>query len=176
MESNISESPKHAVRLEYTSDGSQRIKTWESVKDGDVLETVFSEGGTILDRHLLKAGKTPKEHAEEFVEVAGLEPRENVYEAVSLQKGCPKCGSSVSCIIEGEQGDIPVMPVYMCDSCKSKSYCLTDQYLILLISRNIKMFSEAELEAYTKNPEEFIKDVKANINRMFAAKHIYEIK
>ena len=176
MESNISESPEHIVKLEYTADGSPTIRTWERAGEGNVLETVLSEDGAILDRHLLKAEKSPKEHAEEFIEVLGLEPRESVYEAVSIQKGCPKCGSSLSCLIQDEHGGIPVMPVYICGSCKAKSYHLTDKYLDILISRNMKTFSEAELETYTKNPEEFIKEVRANINRMFAAKHIQEIK
>ena len=172
--SNISESPEHIVKLEYVYGGKTLVKTWAAQKDENILETTFSAGGKIIDRHLFKKGKGAREHAEEFVEAAGLTPREGVYEPVLLNHACMKCGLRPLSIDESEPAS--VLPLYVCGSCGAKNYLLTKEYAEKLISRNIGMFSETELESYTKNPEEFIKDLMANINRMFAAKHIYEIK
>lgn len=178
MSSNISESPDHTIKLEYIVNGAKIIKIWETLSDKSVLETTFSPDGGILDQRLFDPSISARERADRFVEQEGLEPREGVYEEVLLDKRCPRCGGEIERYskIAPNSREIPIVPIYVCRSCGAKSYYMTDSYLKHLISRNSSLFSSIDIKAYKENSKEFINEIREHINRIFAARRIFEIK
>lgn len=178
MSSNISEGPDHTIKLEYNANGEKLIKIWETLSNKSILETTFSSEGGILNQRLLKSERSAREYADNFVEHEGLEPREGVYEDIVLGKRCPKCGGEVERYSKTalKSNEIPIMPMYVCRSCGAKSYYMTDSYLEHLISINSSLFSNIDIKAYKENSKDFINEIREHINRIFAARRIFEIR
>lgn len=181
MEASISESPSHSIKLEYSQNGTQVVLLWEQIGEDYLLQTAFDENGGIIDQVLSRlSGRTLRDSVDSFVERNGIEPRESVFEEVKLKKACPKC-SKMDLVRVAESTStasaIPVMPIYICRSCGSKSYYLTDAYLAKLVVKNKELFDPAELEDLSRLGEEaFMKELREYILRVFAAKKISNIR
>ncbi len=177
MPADMYEGPNGIVKLEYTDSGLVLIKTWEKLQNNSVLETLFSQAGAILDQAVHPAGE-PKSYAIQFINGAHLELLPAHYEEVRLGKNCPRCSGNLTRAAQDglKTNNIPVMPIYICISCSAKSYYLTSRYLERLVERKESLFSDDEIGLYKDDTESFINDLKQYINRVFASKHIYEIK
>jgi predicted RNA-binding Zn-ribbon protein involved in translation (DUF1610 family) len=95
-----------------------------------------------------------------------------------LSKQCPYCGSNklVRYTKANKHAAIPVMPLYICEECRAKSYYLTDEYLEYLVDSNRDMFSQEEQAEIVKDKIAFLKELRAYIIRIFASKKIQSIK
>jgi hypothetical protein len=168
---------KDRYRIDYTQDGATAIKTFEDVKVG-ILETSFDSRGDVLDQRLLKKEVGIEEAAKSFLIGIGGEVRVTEYSDVKSAKACPKCGSTdVERDLEalGDKGT-PIVPRYICKSCRARSYRLTDKYLERLVYSNKDMFSKEELDSLERDSSAFMKELKGYIIRIFASKKIVEIK
>ena len=179
MEAAISESPRHSIRLDY-AERARATMLWEPIGREHALETVFDERGAILDQKLVKLnGHTLHDLVSDFLESAGIEPKESVYEEVRIGARCPSCGSAGlrrAAQSAASPASVPVMPLYTCQNCGAKSYHLTDSYLRELVSHNKGLFEPKELEELNTDEERFIKEIREYIARVFASKKILSIK
>lgn len=178
MPAYISEGPDRTAQLKYTEGGSSFTRIWEQLDGKYLLETLFSHDGAVLDQSILQSDKQPMSFAKQFIDGIHTETVEVAYGEVKLDKSCPKCSGSIHRVAKAgmKVTDIPIMPLYMCAECSSKCYYLTEEYLNHLVSRKESLFLDTEIALYKTDTESFINDLKQYINRIFAAKHIYEIK
>lgn len=177
---NISESPEHSIKLEYELDGVQLQALWEPKGDGYTLQTIFDKDGGILDQRLINIkGHDQKELVEAFMDSNGIEPKESVYEPITLHKGCPSCHRNTlvrHASTEKKPSKIPIMPLYDCSSCGTKAYYLTDGYLRKLVVSNRELFDGMDMKEFETDEQKFINELKAYIIRVFASKHILNVK
>ncbi len=176
----VSTDPKGKMRLEFSSQGEKRIRLWEAHKD-NVLETTFDANGSILVQKLLMPEKDVMKRRlhESLKEANASETKEKPFEEVKLNKSCPKCGEyRLSRYVESyaSKWEIPVMPLYHCLNCNTKSYYLTEHYLGYLVDTKKELFSEAELSEMERNKSAFINELKGYIIRIFASKKIMSIE
>jgi len=167
---------KGRVKLEYLHNEQRRISLWETVK-GSTLETVFDCNGSILLQRLTKLnGDSLKSRIHEVAvqeNISSMEERE--YDPIELDRACPKCGDhALQRQVEAfaSRGEFPVMPLYHCKSCSSKSYHLTNEYLEYLVDSNREFFTDAETTDLAKDKGEFMKQLKDYIIRIFASKQV----
>jgi transposase-like protein len=177
---NISESPEHKVRLEYEDSEGPVIVLWEPKEGKYLLQTIFDDKSGILDQKLLNLeSHSQNEVIEAFMESNGIEPKESVYESVEFHGECPSCRmpSLVRyAAVESKASKIPIMPIYTCKNCGSKSYHLTKRYLKKLITSNKELFENADIEEFAGDEQKFINELEAYIVRVFASKHILKVK
>ncbi|MGI0134369.1 MAG: hypothetical protein ACREBW_05375 [Candidatus Micrarchaeaceae archaeon] len=169
-----------ATKLEYHENGSRVTKLWE--RKGDrVLESTFNDEGAILLQELKEINEAGvNERVQSILNSAGvISAREKPYEEIRLSRQCPKCsniGLTRHVDAFSASQEIPVMPLYHCRSCSSKSYYLTDSYLEHLVLNNKGMFDVKELSELDVNKQAFMEELKAYIIRIFASKRIMCIK
>ena len=137
------------MKLEYVKEGSQRIILWET-KNNATLETSFNSDGYILMQKVVDLETTPldKRVMESLREANISQTKQAQFSDVKINKPCPKCGEGdLSRYVEAfaSKKEIPVMPLYYCAKCTTKSYLLTNEYLEYLVDTNKSMFSEEEL-------------------------------
>lgn len=149
---------------------------WETGENG-TLETVFDGNGCILLQKTAKLDSNALNikvaEALRNANVSGT--RETQYADVKFGKPCPKCGRpGLSRYIEAfaSTGEVPVMPLYYCSSCKTKSYHLTESYLGYLVENNPGMFNENEITEMRRDKAAFIEELRGYIIRIFASKKI----
>ena len=173
----LAKSPNGHIRIDYERNGQQLIEMFETV-NGATLETSFNQEGEILEQALLKPEKDTTSFAEEFIsKFAEANLVERIYEEVELKKPCPKCKSqSLKRNIERFSSSIPIMPIYVCNSCGSKGFHLTDAYLIGLVYGNKSLFTEEETKELESNSAAFIKELREYIIRIFASKKVMNIQ
>jgi hypothetical protein len=112
-------------------------------------------------------------------EVTNSEVVETAFSEIKLKKPCPKCNeNSLERYAEvfSSKEYVPIMPLYFCNGCKSKSYHLTDSYLEYLIENNRSLFSEEELLALGSDRNAFVSEVREYIIRMFASQKVMCIR
>jgi len=178
-EALLSESPKHALKLEYQSKSGSVTILWERLWSKGALQTTFDSKGGILDQKIIALDKSLREVVGSFVEGESLSVKKTSYKEVRLSKNCPSCGSQ-NLIRYAEHAsnpkEIPVIPKYICADCSSESYYLTDNYLKRLVDEHPYLFSEGELNSRNENNAAFTQELKEYITRVFAAKKIPTIK
>ncbi|MGC8651731.1 MAG: hypothetical protein ACP5UH_00555 [Candidatus Micrarchaeia archaeon] len=166
-------------KLAYVSNGKKVYVTWEQ-KPEAVLETMFNEEGAILQQ---KYEQIASEDIER--EISGIikmnmitKVRHEQYEDITFSKPCPKCGAKALKRYTDvyKESPVPVMPLYVCSACGSKSYYLTDEYMERLVMDHRELFTEAELLELDKSKGAFLKELKEYIIRIFASKRILCIK
>jgi hypothetical protein len=117
--------------------------------------------------------------AELFLKEIGVaNPKKKDYTETKINKPCPKCNEyALVRHIEAFSGnDVPIMPIYYCKKCASKSYYLTSEYLEYLLENNMKLFDEKELKDLKNDKIAFVKELNEHIIRIFASKRILSIK
>jgi len=178
-EALLSESPKHALKLEYQFEGRAITVLWERLWSKAALKTTFDSEGGILDQRIIRLDKSLEETVGSFIESETLLVKKTDYKKVKLNKNCPSCGSQ-SLVRYAEHvsnpEEIPTVPKYLCADCNSESYYLTDSYLNRLVDEHPHLFSEGELSNRNRNSEAFIRELKEYIIKIFAAKKVLTIK
>ena len=166
------------VKLEYQLPDGKLCKLWEPM-GGSILETTFDHEGGIMNQAVHRPEASIEELVSSEAKRQGLELREARFEAVRLEKSCPKCNSGpLSRHAEAfrSTNEIPVMPTYHCRGCGTRSYYLTDGYLDNLVKGNRIMFTDEELKQLDADERAFKEELKAYIIRIFASKRIMCIK
>lgn len=179
-EAFISESPDHKIKLEYVVNDKRVTTLWEPKGNDMVLLSNFNIEGGLLNQRLFKAAdKTTKDIANDFIDQNGIEDiRESVFEDIRLDKECPSCKSkSLARFAEFANTDkIPIIPMYICKKCNSRSYYLTDDYLTILINEHKDLFEEAEIKESEEDFDKFRDNVKEYISRVMAMNKVIRIK
>jgi hypothetical protein len=177
---NISESPEHSIKLEYELGGELLRALWEPKDGGYTLQTIFDRDGGILDQKLINLkGHDQKEVVEAFMESNGIEPKESVYEPITLHRECLSCHHKTlirHASSEKKPSKIPIMPMYDCSNCGAKAYHLTDRYLKKLVVSNKELFEGMDMKEFEADEQKFINELKAYIIRVFASKHVLNVK
>lgn len=177
----VSRDGKSRIKLEYVEQGEKRIRLWEA-KHNKALETLFDENGYILVQKLLDVDNElalNKRVADALREARISGTKETQYTEVKFSKPCPNCNENkLSRYVEAfaSKNEVPIMPIYQCSSCKTKSYYLTSNYLEYLVDNNKELFNEAELSELNKDKSAFMGELKGYIIRIFASKKIMCIK
>ncbi|MCL4365424.1 hypothetical protein M1590_03830 [Candidatus Marsarchaeota archaeon] len=103
------------------------------------------------------------------------------YQGIRIEAKCAKC-SSLGLLREldmknpAEIDKVPVVPIFMCNSCGNRYYSLTDMYLERLKKDNIGLFEKEELDEIGTDAEKSITTLQEYVIRIFASKRIYRIK
>jgi hypothetical protein len=160
------------ARVDYETGSGSFTETFEEHGKA-VLRTSFDSEGRVLDRRLLKKGSA-RAMAAEFAEGLGGEVLTGEYADVEIKKGCPRCAGGLR--LHVAEGDIPIMPVYVCRNCGARSLDLTDEYLSALVRENRALFESSELEEMERSPGTFSSELRDYIIKIYASKHILKIK
>ncbi len=167
------------TRIEYDDHEAHVTVLFEQIGK-HVLESRFDANGGILDQKIIQRMAFVDEVSNGFLKGIGASDiAEQEYTDVVLQKDCPKCGSSpLTRYLDtlSHPDEAPVMPLYVCSKCSSKSYHLTDTYLKNLVSTNKSLFDEKELSQLGKDERGFMGELRAYIIRIFASKRIMHIE
>ena len=158
-------------RVDYVSNGKWLIEEFETIKDKGILEITYNANGEVLNQKLLKGEISMLVNS--FTSNPNSKILTKDYEEIKITRPCPVCKKGA---IKKEKIPIPIIPTYICDSCGSKSYNLTDEYLSKLAYENIHLFSNLEIKELKENNQKFMKELKEYIIRIFASKHITNIK
>ncbi len=163
--------------MEYENDGAKIIVLFEPV-NSNTLESRFDPIGSIINQRLIKGDDTSG-IAKDFVAGMGVDAVKGEYRDVVLQKACPSCGNTpLSRYIDTMFSikEVPVMPLYLCGKCNTRSYYLTDEYLKNLVKDNSVLFEETELAEMSKDEGTFMTELRAYIIRIFASQRVMQIK
>jgi transposase-like protein len=175
----ISKDNKGRTKLEYTQADEKRFLLWEK-RSGKLLETLFDQNGAILIQRLTALNEDLiNKKISEISKMTNSSVAEASFSEIKFNKPCPKCNAdSLERYVDAfaSKGDVPVMPLYYCKSCKSKSYYLTDSYLEYLIENNKSLLSESELSELGNNGNAFVSEVREYIIRMFASQKVICIR
>lgn len=171
------------MKLEYVQDKEKRFALWEPFGNG-VVETIFDAHGAILKQEMFPENQNPQieidNYMKRFMKQVHLNDLvDETYSEIKLDKKCPTCSNdSLTRImdLDTKEPNVPILPTYLCTSCKGKSYYLSDAYLEFLVSNNTTMFSDAERKELEANREAFLHELKEYIIRIFASKRIIRIK
>ncbi len=174
----FSRGPNGEAKFEYMAGGESRTLLIEPLNEG-VLKTLYDREGGVLKQ--IAVGGDDDLMVNEIYEVIkdSRSVRKVPYNEVMLNKLCPHCGVGQLRRVREPAGDIkgvPVVPTYVCTSCGGKSYHLTDAHLRSMVNENRSLFTDEELNALNANEEEFLKELKEYIIRIFASKKIIAIK
>ena len=179
----ITRNGKGKIRLDYSEGESRRAVLWEPM-DGGVVETVFDGDGIVI-RQILMPQKNREDtdfHLIRFINSNGIkdarESNETLTE-ITLKKQCPGCGNpELKRFTENltDPKKAPVMPIYVCTSCKAHGYHLSDRYLEYLVDVNNSLFSEKERAEFAKNRSAALSELREYIIRIFASKKIARIR
>lgn len=164
------------IKIEYAHGTEKRVVLWETGSNG-ILETMFDGNGYILLQRVAKLdGNALNARVSEVLKNANIsETIERPYKNVEFPKPCPKCGKhGLSRYVEAfaSKGEAPVMPLYYCSSCRTKSYYLTESYLDYLVENNLEMFNEKEIKEMKEDKTAFVEELRGYIIRIFASKKI----
>ncbi len=163
----------------YSRKGSNRFCVVEKVVKG-ILLTEFNSDGEVLVQ-LLNAGSDPEKALKEFTGTKELQVTDtDSYVPVRLNAECVACKCAevvreMDLMQPSEIKETPVVPLYVCSSCRKKYYTMTDEYLHFLVGANLDLFDQNELGERTADEPLFIKTLQQYIIRIFAAKKISHI-
>ncbi len=142
----------------------------ELTGEGEVLEQVLSETNdaeAALSEHL----------ASEEIRVTETKK----YEGVRVDAMCDACGShSIGRELDAGSPEgidaAPVVPVFVCHSCRAKYYQLGDTYLRRIVARKGDLFDRTELAELKANEAAFVEALQENVIRIFASKKMKRLK
>ncbi len=178
MKVRLSRSKGGKVKVVHEENGTFSVVLFEPIGK-DTLESRFEQDGSLTNQRLLK-GTNPVGSADKFIDGLGTSERiVEEYVQIKLDKSCPHCASKPLVRYMDTMtypSEAPVMPLYFCESCKRRSYYLTDAYLRNLVTTNKQLFEPAELAQMDKNEKAFMDELRAYIIRIFASKSIPYIK
>jgi hypothetical protein len=166
----------------YRLGGDTRFCVAERTGAG-TLVTEFRSNGEVLDQLCVGevgAEAALREHLKGVGEVGVSRTGGRRYEPVRVSAACAKCGGGVSRELDlrkpAEIDAIPVVPIFVCRSCKSRHYLLTDEYLGKLVKKNPELFGKDELGERDADERAFIGTLQEYVIRIFASKRISKLK
>ncbi len=153
---------------------------WERRKENTLETTFAADGAVLLQRHMkLNDAELNGIINETLIEAKISKVSQKEYSDVKISKSCPKCGAdTLQRYVEAfaSKDEIPVMPIYYCNGCTTKSFYLTNQYLEYLVETNRELFEENEKLELERDKSKAIGELREYIIRMFASKKILNIK
>lgn len=183
MEADIRISRSRDGRLRtsnYARGGVSAFSVSERTAFG-VLLTEFNANGEVLDQHCLKE----KDSLHALVKFIGADNPEiaeiDAYERVSANAACSKCSKrelvrELDLVPPEAINNVPVVPIFVCTSCRQKSYSMTESYLRNLVKSNVPLFTEDERKEMAADENKFIGLLQEYIIRIFASKKISRMK
>jgi len=166
------------TRVDYSVGRSKRIRLWEPIGVA-VLETTFRHDGAILRQRYVEKGEVARRIKETLSE-AGCESTKKVdYEDVAFDKACPWCSKHTLVRFAKayrSKAEVPIVPLYHCTSCRGRSFYLTDDYLVHLISSNPDLFEEPDVNRFRGDRDAFVAEMRGNIISIFASKKVKRIE
>ncbi len=166
------------VRVDYQAGGARRIRVWEP-RGGGVLETTFRHDGTVLLQLAVERGKVEGRIKDTLAEAGCDSVKEVSYRDVAFDRACPWCSRhSLVRVAQAYRSreDVPVVPLYHCAECRGRSYHLSDEYLIHLISSNPQLFDDPDIKRFGSEREAFVAEMRSNIISIFASKKLKRIE
>jgi hypothetical protein len=172
----VSKDGNGKMKIEYLHKSEKRVMLWEA-KGNSAIETTFDNNGAILMQRLVKLDQEPLDsRAINALKSEGIsKTEEKEYWDIKFDKPCPKCTErKLQRYVEAFSGnnEMPIMPLYHCPNCGTKSYYLTDQYLEYLVDSNAELFNDEEVSEKEANKRAFMDELKGYIIRIFASKKI----
>jgi hypothetical protein len=166
------------VRIDYSVGGSRRTRVWEPIDVG-VLETTFRQDGAVLLQLAVEKKNVERRIKDTLAEAGCDSARETEYRDVVFDRACPWCSKHALVRVAQayrSRGQVPIVPMYHCTECRGRSYYLSDDYLIHLISSNPHLFEEADNRRFREEREAFVTEVRGNIISIFASKKVRRIE
>lgn len=172
---SIGRSQDGRIRIDMDENGVPSTMLLEPIKGGGFLRSIFSVGGGVILQTVMKLDGND---IEKYIEKLCRTATSCEYKEVFLEKPCPSCGEKPlkKPYRAVPLSEIPVIPIYMCQKCGSRSYYLTKEYLSYLVEEKKELFEPLELEGYHKDKDKFMDELKEYIIRIFASKRILCIR
>ncbi|MEM0201086.1 MAG: hypothetical protein QXD23_01650 [Candidatus Micrarchaeaceae archaeon] len=152
------------------------VKIYERINDGVLVTEILKNEG-VFSQSYLKNSNIPDILFNEYKNEFFIEEKD--LEKTFLDKKCTFCSGKLYRELEfldpWNIKNIPVVPIFRCNSCGKKFYSLTDKYLEKLVSENKDMFEKEDLQEFNENKEKFINTLNAYIIRIFASQKINRI-
>jgi ribosomal protein S27AE len=159
---------------------TSRTTLLDPVKGGAALKSVFNKDNELIFQELVKLPDGGmNELIDQIIKDKKCVTISRQYIEIKLNKKCPKCGNSpLSRHLDKVElpSEVPVIPLLICDSCKTRSYHLTDEYLKRLVESNPGLFEPDEIAEKGRDEKAFMEELKANIIRIFASQRIMNVK
>jgi len=174
----LARNAKGDTRVDYSVGGSKRIRIWEPMGLG-VLETTFRHDGAVLLQLAVEKEKVEGRIKETLSESGSGAPKEVAYREVALGKACPWCGKhELVRFVQAyrSKAEVPIVPLYHCNACRGRSYYLTDDYLVHLISSNPHLFEDPDVQRFNSDKDSFVAEMRSNIISIFASKKLKRIE
>lgn len=146
-----------------------------------VLLSKFSVDGELLDQDYSKIGG-PIEKLKDYLKTEELAVKKvSSYTHVAVNATCDSCGKKsikreFDLVEPNRILNVPVVPLFVCTSCRKKFYSMNKGYLKKLISNNVDLFEPEEVKNKDISRDEFVEEMKENIIRIFASKKITLIR
>ncbi len=160
-------------RLDYKDEkGNDAIRTYEE-SNGHVVYVQYEKDGSVVDQGFTE--RPLDDSVKEFL--LSLQDYKEIaadYKEVTLQRKCPKCNSGSLTRIR--EGSFSIVPMYICNACKTKSYHLSNAYLKKLVYEHMSLFESNEKEELVQDEEKFMAELKDYILKIYAAKKIMKIE
>ena len=174
-------SPDSRLRTDtYVTGGSECFAVAERVVSGTLI-TEFKPTGEVVNQVYSKANEVDSALSEYLGNDVKLDfVNTSSYEPVKVDASCMKCGTE-TIQRELDRQDtktvykVSVVPIFVCKTCKTRFYSMTDAYLKRLIENNISLFAAEEIEQRKKNEAEFVHELHEYIIRIFASKRIHKL-
>ena len=146
--------------------------------DKGVLVSEFSYNEGVISQKYIKGGTIPELLLSNFGDNYEIIEKKEM-KKTSINKTCRSCGGVLYRELEFVEPwnivEIPVLPIFKCESCGQRSYSLTKRYLECLVDEHMDFFDESEMAEMKQDREKFIKTLNENIIRIFASKRINRI-
>lgn len=177
-EAEMARNAKGDTRIDYQIGGAKRIRLWEPIGVG-VLETTFKHDGAVLLQQYMEKAHVEDRIKDTLKEAGSKKASEVPYKEVGLDRACPWCGKrKLVRFVQAyrSKAEVPVVPLYHCTECRGRSYHLTDDYLIHLISSKPELFEDAERKKFDESRDAFVAEIRGNIISIFASKKLKRIE
>ena len=181
MKIRVYRSPDERLRTDkYSTRDGESFSVAERLISG-ALVTEFKANGEVVNQVYSKTKEAGSALSEYLGHDASLEFIDiPAYEPVKISANCTKCGTDT---IERELDRqdtrtvyrVPVVPIFVCRTCSTRFYSMTDSYLKRLIDNNVLLFEDNENEQRKKNEAEFVHELHEYIIRIFASKRIHKL-
>ncbi len=165
------------ITEQYEKDNDKIITIFERINNGVVISNISYENGVISQKYL-KNSTIPDSFINELHREFSVTEKKDA-QKTTIGKKCDSCSGALYRELEAVDTwnikEIPVVPIFRCDSCGKRFYSMTKSYLESLVNENKELFEEVDLLEMEKNKEEFIKTLNEYIIRIFASKKISRI-
>lgn len=172
------ESEDRRIRTEvYEAKGMRLFSLAEPTKIGTLL-TEFTAQGEVIRQEYRKSRDIDKELSS-FIGMRIEKEAASAYEPIRLNAVCPRCGGELVRELDtkapGEIGEVPVVPLFVCNKCGTHYYTLHREFLAGIVHARPDLFEAEELEELKQDEHEFLDRLEATIIRIFASRRLFRI-